>query len=162
MRFIELDIKDNPIGADPLVGLYRAINKVSPELSLTQGNSKVIDIRPYVRIGEPFFTRAIVQDQRTMLEYDFYYNRIDTASLIIQPFWKESEATFLEGLVDSYTLIKKIGEKTSQNLDDTTHWCSRTSIEYTGGRVTPNFLFKALYNSVYFAGETILQLHDKE
>ena len=159
---IELDLKDNPIGADPKVGLYKAVNRKYASYKLTAANSKVIDLRSYSRSTDPRLTRVVIQHNTTFEYYEFYYSRFDLNEYIRNPFWTPSDRSALSKLKNSLDLIKLIGRKTGLNLNDNTHWTDLNEIKLAGGSVTPNFSLRSLYNSVYFVGDQILWLHVEE
>lgn len=159
MLRIELDLADNPIGADPKVGLYKAINRkyASYELSLT--NSKIIDLRSYSRSTDPRLTRVVIQHNTTFEYYEFYYSRFDLNEYISNPFWTPSDQSALSKLKNSLDLVKMIGSKVGLNLNDDTHWVDQHSLNLAGGSVTPNFSLRSLYNSVYFVGDQVVWLY---
>lgn len=162
MLMIELDLKDNPIGADPKVGLYKAINRKYASYKLTTANSKVIDLRSYSRSTDPRLTRVVIQHNTTFEYYEFYYSRFDLNEYIRNPFWNPSDRSALSKLKNSLDLITMISRKTGLNLNEDTHWVDRNGLELVGGSVTPNFSLRSLYNSVYFVGDQILWLYVEE
>lgn len=159
MLVIELDLKDNPIGADPKVGLYKAINRKYASYELTTANSKVVDLRSYNRSTDPRLTRVVIQHNTTFEYYEFYYSRFDLKEYISNPFWSPSDQSALSKLKNSLDLITMISSKTGLNLNEDTHWVDRSELKLAGGSVTPNFSLRSLYDSVYFVGDQILWLY---
>ena len=159
MLVIELDLKDNPIGADPKVGLYKAINRKYASYELTTANSKVIDLRSYNRSTDTSLTKVVCQRKILFGFYEFYYSRFDLKEYISNPFWSPSDQSALSKLKNSLDLITMISLKTGLNLNEDTHWVDRSELKLAGGSVTPNFSLRSLYDSVYFVGDQILWLY---
>ena len=160
MRRISISLDDNPIGADPLIGLYNGINAEHAELELTQENSVVILVKAAATRQRPLQTVVIIQkDNDYDKTYEFYYDRYDVNEYIKNPYWTSEEEAIVRALDNSADLLVEIANKSGLNLTEKDVWINDTSIRYTGGTKTPNWLFKSIFNSIYFTGELVLWLH---
>ncbi|AEH03605.1 hypothetical protein AVT69_gp180 [Pseudomonas phage PhiPA3] len=160
MRRITLKLADNPIGANPLVGLYKAITATYANLGLTQANSAVIKIQPAATLEEPNLTIVVVRkDNDPNKDYEFFYNRFNINTYINNPYWTEAEVPVVQAINNSKELLAKIATKSTLNLTEKDVWVNIASIDYAGGTITPNWLMTCISNSVYFTGKLILWLH---
>ncbi|QBX32340.1 hypothetical protein [Pseudomonas phage PA1C] len=160
MRQISISLTDNPIGASPLVGLYKAINAKYSSLGLTQANSRVIRVQPAATKERPNQTVVFIQKGTSYdTIYDFYYDRFNLNDFIENPYWTASEVEELQQMENSTEVLGEVARKSTLNLTKSDIWVNDTSIDYTGGQVGPNWLLKSIYNSLYFTGELVLWLH---
>lgn len=160
MRQFILNESDDTMGADPKIGLYAAINRTHIDLGLTLDNSKVVKLIASATPNEPNRTFVRIQKGEDIQDYyDFYYDRININTFIKNPFWFTSELDVVKNFNDSASLLNAIAQKVGCNLREEDFWVSPTSIDYSGGETTPNFVLRCIYNNVYYHGEINLWLH---
>lgn len=160
MRQISITLADNPLGASPLVGLYKAINTRYASLGLTQANSRVLRVQPAATQERPNQSVVFIQKGTSYdTIYDFYYDRFNINEYVKNPYWTAEEVIKVKDMESSAEVLNEVAKKSKLNLTASDAWTSDTSIDYTGGIVGPNWLLKSTYNSIYFTGELVLWLH---
>lgn len=161
MRQFTLNLSDNPRGADPKTGLYAGINRLYSSLGLQANNSSIVKLISSATPTEPGRAFVRIQKGEDISDiYDFYFTRFDITQYVKNPFWTASQITQAKAAKNSAGLIQLIANRANMNFRAADFWSDATAIDYTGGVVTPNFLFKALYNNIYFYGEVNLWLHN--
>lgn len=160
MRRITLQLSDNPPGADPEVGLYKAINAAYPALGLTQANSTVMVVQPAQKSREQDLTRVQIQKNVSPLElHSFLYNRFDILTFIKLPYFSAAEITQITALKSSADLLAFIAKKSGKNLRNDDFWVNTANKDLSGGSTPPNWRMKANDQSIYWKGEIVLPLH---
>ena len=160
MRKITLNMADNPRGADPVVGLYAAINRSWASLGLNRTNSTIAKIQHFASVYEPDRTLVkIVRKSAPFTEYLFTYNRFKITRYINNPIWNPTDLTQVKTL-DSKALLARIALKLNLNLTPADFFIEEAGILYTGGQARPNWRLKARFDSIYWYGHQIVWLHD--
>lgn len=155
MRRIELLLQDNVRGSDPVNHLYKAVNAAYPEIGLIISNSKIVKIQPYPLPDRPFNTYLeIMANGDVNQTYIFNYDRFNFLQFVENPVF---DATI--EVNTSAELITMLGTKLDLNFIPEDFWTSASTIEYCGGRVTPNWYMEACSDSVYWTGRHVLWLH---
>lgn len=163
MYVVKLNLEDNEIGSNPEYGLYKSIGDTYPELELNSENSTIIKV--IAAESREFRNRACATISRNAQPdetYVIFFDRWDINEFISNPYFQQEELEEIQELSSSEALLEKIRNKSGLNFTPETHWVDKSSIDYTGGEVGPNFLLKTIYNSIYFKGEIVLWLHSPE
>lgn len=160
MRIIYPAVQDNPRGSNPENSVYIAINKLFPELGLTQANSKIIDTQPAATTDLPYLKRVLVlKGSNPNDTFEFFYSCYYLPQIFPRDvFATQEQLDHALSLKTSAELIEYIGLANNLNLRAEDFWVSDNSIEFTGGTKTPNWLMKAKYNAQWYLGETIISL----
>lgn len=160
MRKITLNLADNPRGADPVVGLYAAINRSWASLGLNRTNSTIAQIQHFSSVYEPERTIVkIVRKSAPFTEYSFTYNRFRISRYITNPMWNATDLVQVVTM-DSKALLARIALKLNLNLTPADFFIEEAGIRYTGGQARPNWRLKSRFNSIYWCGEKVIWLHD--
>lgn len=160
MRPMALKLEDNPVGANPLVGLYLAINRGYSALGLTKDNSTVVSIQPSATKEIPLLTRIVIQKGDSYQDqYEFVYERFDWTLYINNPIWTAGQLPTVKALTTSKALLNAIATKTGFNFLPADFWISDNSIDYSGGTTVPNWYMEAQSDSIYWTGAKHIWLH---
>lgn len=160
MNYFELPLAPNTIGSDPVTNLFIAINAAFPQHGLIQSQCKILKIQPAATDTYPNLTYLRIQmgpDEQNIFEY--FYNRYNINDYLKNPIFTEAEALQASKLPNSVKLVAAISAKTNQNFRAADFWTSINSLDFSGGRVTPNWYMQAIYDSVYWCGDMYVWLH---
>lgn len=159
MRMLTLSLGDNPVGADPVDALYKAITAQYPELALTRKNSSIhlIQAAP-IRTNRDRTRLVILKNVAPLESYAFFYNRFPVTRYVKTPLFTSAELTDIKSL-SSKALVKKVAQKVRYNFTEADFWTEAAGAKYTGGIAPPNWRLKALHNSIYWYGEIVIPLH---
>lgn len=162
MNYFQPLLSENPYGSDPLDSVYIALNRSYPQWGLTKGNSKIVSIQAAATKEDPYFTRMVIEkDNDINQQYELFYSRnSDVNRLLPSVVFNPEDIEAIQSLTNSEELVAYIAKKYQINFKTADFWTEPHSIEYCGGSTPPNWLMKAMHNSIHFAGERIIPLHD--
>lgn len=160
MQLITPNIADNPRGANPLTGIYKAINAKYPTYGLTVTNSVVLSTQPAVSTEYPLLKRILIEKNKDpSLQYEFFYSCLDITSQLPKPVFNAAQVAYIKANIKtSADLVNYMATTFNKNFRPEDFWTSDNSIDFCGGTKTPNFYLKTLYSAQWFIGEMVLNL----
>lgn len=159
MKQLILRLTDIPVGTMPVDALYKRIKETYPAVALNKTNSYIDLIQGFA--SKYNARRAVVRlkskTDPTVIE-EFYYDRFDIELSVKNPLFTQAELPALIAGTEP-ALLAAIGKKIKCALTEDDFWVEPHQFVSIGGTQTPNFRLKSRFNSPYWFGEVIVNLH---
>lgn len=156
-RRFALNRADNPVNADPHVGLIKSIIRTYPALGITTANTKVVSIVPAETLLFPLQAQVITDTNG--VRYEFLYNREDLGTLMKTFAWTSAQLTQVQAMTNSVDLCKLLQTKLARNFPAVDIWQDATYIaQATDSTTQKGFWVKALDSSPWYRGKRLISL----
>lgn len=147
-------------GANSLDIFYQCINASNPSLGLTKTNSTILLVQPFGWSQSPKTTITRIQQNSAPYKvYEFLYDRLDINNALGTPVLSATDILAVKLMLNSATILDFLAKKYNRPWTPDDVWVDTSYIEFTGGKVTPNWLMKTRYNSLFWWNERIVQIH---
>lgn len=157
MRLLTLDLADNPLGADPTVGFFKALKLLEPTLNKT--NVKIKTVQSFESSDYPNRTIVTLSSLTdNLLEYQFIYDRFDIEKLLEGFKFTTAEKTSIKNAHSSTKLVNVVATRKALNLKPVEFWTHPNYLELAGGSSGDNFILEPAYDNLWFTGKCILSL----
>ena len=160
MKRIRIEPERLVNGTNPKALYYELLNSTYPELDLTPSNSIIILVQGFGDINaKDDCIVKIIKPETPWLVHSFLHNRYDLNTVIATPTFTDAELDEIYELSNSIELVDYMAVKLNLAFTPDAIWTENYGITPTGGTSGFNWRMKAVWNSLLWYGEKIVQLH---